>query len=283
MDDWRLALRVGLTLFALGPLIYYLIRTSRQRTRKGPALLCEYWVYLPTEALPPQEALMHHMLAGNPHRNAIGKREGLLFTDVRLHIGLALRSKNPELFRPDLFGDHVEVSAEALARLSNSVALAKIVYGWHGAPLPDKRHLQFLHHMVGAMMRITGGNVFFDVGQEQLSLSEDMEELLGEMHQEESWSCHVRVAKQRVSDQEIRFVSKGLRKIGLPEFQTETVPADEWSNVSATLWDYLEDVWEDSSYPYPKEYERMGSIYSVTIDKPDADPMILKLYRRSVN
>src|ERR1044072_845222 len=92
----------------------------------------EYWVYLPGKEMPNQTEVMSRLIGDNPYRqggkNPIGPREGLLLSDIRLHLALVLRSKNPHVFRPDLFDEYVDPTSEILERLANSESLVKVRY-----------------------------------------------------------------------------------------------------------------------------------------------------------
>gem|GEM_PF-5880495 len=83
---------VVLALATLGVLLW-----GRRSRRPKFFARAEYWVYVPGTKLPKQDELMTRMVAENPlHRLGkppIGAREGLLFSDIRLHLAMAIRSK----------------------------------------------------------------------------------------------------------------------------------------------------------------------------------------------
>src|SRR5947209_2616034 len=126
--------------------------------------------------MPEQDAVMTRMVAENPYSRdghlAIGKREGIIFSDIRLHVSLVLRSKNPHVFRPDLLKDSVEPTADILSALANSAALIKVRY-ISEAPLSDDRHIQFMAHFACAYLDLGSGLVIYDVVSEQLRSAED--------------------------------------------------------------------------------------------------------------
>jgi hypothetical protein len=125
----------------LGIAVGYIFMVLRSKRLAGKYLAtAEYWVYLPSEKLPKQEDVMSLVLGGN---SPIGPAEGLLLSDIRLHIALVLRSKNPHVFRPDLFDDHIEPTAELLKRMGESKSLAKIRYLSEDR-LKSDAHLQLL-------------------------------------------------------------------------------------------------------------------------------------------
>lgn len=132
----------------------------------------EYWVYLPETKLPPQDILLGRLLRSSPFRvgeePAVGPQEALLFSDIRLHTALCLRSKNPHLFRPDLFSDHVEPSEDSLRSLSSAQAIAKLRFVSE-EPLQGRRHLRFLPHLAEAVAYYGKAETLFDVQAERLA------------------------------------------------------------------------------------------------------------------
>ena len=119
----------------LGALIGFLIGAFfiRHRQQRSYFAATEYWVYIPGTELPEQQTIMHRMLAANPYGKPsdppLGPREGVIFSDVRLHIALVLRSKNPQAFRLDLFAEDVDTTPEQL----ESIALAGSLARWPSA------------------------------------------------------------------------------------------------------------------------------------------------------
>ncbi len=131
-------------LLAIFAMNVYVAIHRRQKPRYFA--MAEYWVYLPGDRMPLQDDIMTLMVASNPYgrggRSPIGTAEGLVFSDIRLHIALVLRSKNPHIFRPDLFEEHIQPTKEILESLSAAQSLVKLRFA-SDIPLKDKRHLQF--------------------------------------------------------------------------------------------------------------------------------------------
>ena len=166
---------VGLFLgIALGYVVLVLI--SRRRESRFLAVT-EYWVYIPGEKLPKQDDIMSLVLGGN---SPIGPQEGLLFSDIRLHVALVLRSKNPHVFRPDLFDDHIEPTPEILTALAESKALAKIRY-LSEVRLKSDAHLQLLPYLAYAYCKLADGKAIYDVSAERLLTVPDLVQLLKQL------------------------------------------------------------------------------------------------------
>src|SRR5437870_8476526 len=99
-------------LLLLGVLVGIVIGWLLVTRKKEPKFLSsnEYWVYLPGDRMPDQTQVMARVIGDNPYKqrgkNPVSPREGLLLSDIRLHLALVLRSKNPHVFRPDMFDEH---------------------------------------------------------------------------------------------------------------------------------------------------------------------------------
>ncbi|MBL8059915.1 MAG: hypothetical protein JNK63_04265 [Chthonomonas sp.] len=190
------------------------------------------------------ERIMDGMLAANPHNRpyspCIGKREGLLFTDIRLHIASLRRERNPHVFRPDVMFDSCAYSAEVLPLLAQSKGLIQARYVSE-EPLPDRRHLQFMPHLADAISRIGGGLAVLDVASETLLTADLFCQKLAESPNQEA-EHGVRLAWVLVpTGGELRTC--GLRKIGLPELRSDPIPDDErtalesvWDEVVSSMW-----------------------------------------------
>ncbi len=207
---------------------------SRSRLPKTTSLtVCEYWIYLPEPKLPKIEAIMTRMITENPHfkrgNPPIGAREGMLFSDIRLHMAIARRSKNPHLFRPDLFHPAVEPTADTLACLNQSVALAKLRY-LSEVPLADSRHLQFMPHLADAVADLGDGVAIFDPISDRLETRAGFSQRLSANPNQERIDHHFRVV-WTITENGGVVETRGLRKVGIPELKTAEVPEDEKSVV----------------------------------------------------
>jgi hypothetical protein len=209
---------------------------------------CEYWVYLPGEQLPPQDALMTRLIAENPYgRSAIGPREGLLFSDVRLHISLALRQKNAHVFRPDLFSEDVEVRPELLAGLSDAKSFVKLRY-ISEEPLKDARHLQFMTHLADAVAALGSGSMIFDVVCERLMLPSELTEALAENPDATRPELHLRVIWRREGGT-AHAATLGLMKKGIPEIVSAEADLDHEVLLQEVLLQGATQIWNQGTLP----------------------------------
>lgn len=197
-------------------------RWANGRRQAGYFAVAEYWIYSNAEKLPLTPVLMDQVIGRNPHnrpgRPCITSREGVLFSDIRLHLGLAKRDKNPHVFRPDLFENDAVPDAQVLERLSDSSSIAKVRYSSHER-LPDRRHLQFLTHLADAMARTVGGQIVFDTVSERFWLVEELAQELETNPNAERADLHVRTVWRSTPEGHIG-ATLGLRKVGRRELET---------------------------------------------------------------
>ncbi len=179
-----------------------------------PVAACEYWVYAP-DPQEPDRALLAQRLAGQATS---------LLADVRLRLTIARREHNPSVFRPDLFDEDVEPTAELLSRIAGSHGIVKVGY-YGAAPNRDRRYLGFVPRLADALAELCGGGVVFDVVQERLYRAEEFHEMLAAQTDPAEPEAHMRVLWKNPSG-EARAETRGLRKVGLPELRSDPVAAD---------------------------------------------------------
>lgn len=243
--------------------------TSRQK--KEPYFAgAEYWVFLHDPKMPDQNALMTAMISQNPYcrkgESPIGPPEGLIFSDVRLHIALVLRSKNPHAFRPYIFEEVDEMPREMLDGLEECQALVKLRYVSE-EPLKDKRHLQFLLHAADALARLAGSQVIYDhtcavlYSPEQLAdiLAAHFDATVSELHVRTRWAPHATGG---------HLETKGMVKIGLPEIKTDALEADQQLLGRAVLEEAIAKTWEKAAIPDPWEVEAYGDRFQLLPARP---------------
>lgn len=220
-------------------MVGYLALRGRYRTRYLAET--EYWVYLPGTELPPQQDLMNRLIGGNPYqrgpRGPINTPEGLVLSDVRLGIGLVLRKKNPDLFRPDL---HLTIQPDAsqLQALSESHSLVRLRF-LSEVPLPDKRHLQFLIHAADAYAELGGGTLVLDFSAERLWSRAELQAVLKERLDATGFANHVSL----LLDAKQCLVTKGFGKIGLPELVTPPIDEDQETLVRSLVGEFGSMCW----------------------------------------
>lgn len=267
LAEWcRTLIAAILIPFALVVAFVLVLLWSRKNRESWPTMI-EYWVYLPEAKLPPQEALMTAMVADNPHskpgRPAIGAQEGMLFTDVRTHMIVAKRSKNPHIFRPDLFDTQAEPTAAILERLSAAQAIAKISFVSE-VPVRDKRHLQFIPHMADAVARLAGGTVIFDRTAERLYTSEDFFAMLEQNTNVASFDFHCRVVwTSTIAGGKAE--TRGLQKVGMRDIQSDEAPSDQQSLVVSVVHEAGLQAWDGQDLGESVEVPLYGDTFDVRL------------------
>lgn len=219
---------------------------KRRKAQSGFLSTNEYWVYLPGEQMPNQSEVMAQVIGENRYKqggkNPISPREGLLLSDIRLHIALVLRAKNPHIFRPDLFDDHVEPTAAILNSLADSKSLVKVRYVSE-QPLKDRANIQLLPHLADVIAELGNGQVIYDCMTETLISKHDLSGMLSSNLALDRAELQVR-AVWRTADHGGWAETRGLRKIGLPELATDRMEADEQVLVTEVLWEAARSLWE---------------------------------------
>lgn len=243
---------------------------NRRKQNEGFLSTNEYWVYLPGKQMPPQDAVMSLVIGDNPYkqrgRNPISPREGLLMSDIRLHMALVLRSKNPHVFRPDLFEDHVEPTAEILESLAESESLVKVRY-ISEKPLKDRASVQLLPHLADAVAGLGDGKVVYDCVKEELYTRERFKEVLASHFNLDDADVQVRPIWRR-SDTGGWAETRGLRKIGLPELTTERMEPDERILVSEVLGSAAQKLWEAGEVVDKVEVTLFDDEFQVLVSPP---------------
>jgi len=250
----------------VGLVLGYALVVRKHRPRYFAS--AEYWVFLPGDQMPPQERIMDRMMRENPFgkrgRSPIGTAEGLVFSDVRLHIALVLRSKNPHVFRPDLMDD-VEVDAEILRHLAEAQSLVKVRYVSED-PLPDRRHIQFLIHAANAVAHLGNGALIYDRTTERMIPRDELDRELAASVDATRPEIHLRVLwKGALTGGHVE--TRGLVKIGIAEMMTGNTTADQRLIVSQIVEQAAEQVWRAAEMPERLDVDAYGDQFRVVVDQ----------------
>lgn len=249
-----LGLLLGLFFGILGYRLIWGNRRSKHLT------LAEYWVYVKEPRVPKIELVMTRMVSENPHNRVgnpcISNREGLLFTDLRLHFAAVLRSKNPHAFRPDLFSVSTEPSAEVLERLADCPGFLKCRYQ-SPAPLKDQRHLTFLPHMADAFSDLAEGEVVYDPISEELMTREDFKRRISQANNLESPLFHLRLVWLR-ADEGWQAATRGLLKVGREEWVSAPQEQDQEVLILGLFTKAAHQVFRKPETEWPLEFEEYG-------------------------
>jgi hypothetical protein len=252
------------------------------RPKRPYLAVCEYWVYLPEEKVAPQEVLLARMVRSNPFAREgepppIGPKEALLFSDIRLHIGLALRSKNPHNFRPDVLAEHVVPSKEALEGLAESCAFAKLRF-LSEEPLEDRRHVQFMPYLAEAVAYYGKSVVLFDTVAERLILADELREALSQDPDAARPAMHVRAFWRRTEDGGVGE-TRGLMKVGVPDLETPESPAEHETAITSILGEACNRLWERGALVEDFRVTYFGDEFEVRIEERRKRPPRARIVR----
>lgn len=237
----------------------------------------EYFVYLPEESMPSQDSLMDRVIKPGRYGQPVSSREGILFSDIRLHLALILRTKNPHVFRPDTFEHHIVPTPQILGELAQAKSAVKVRY-LSEEPLPDKRHLQLLPYLAEAVAVLGGGATIFDVSAERLLRLEDLQRDLDGNPDATRSELHVHVFSHPESNGMV-VETRGLVKIGLPELRTRPIESDMRVLAVSIVEEAARKVWDLGSLPEDVHVECFGDSFIVQIE-PDSRPAELQILRK---
>jgi hypothetical protein len=251
-------------LFALGAMLAAVLARRFLLGRKDRRwwMHCEYWVYGQAENLPVQSALLRTTVQRNPFNKpgapVITQREGLLFSDIRLHLALALRKRNPSAFRPDLAEGFAAPTPEALALLSECTSFCKVRFASERR-LKHNGHLILLPHIAGALASLTKAVLVVDVVAGQIFTVEQFTEQLSRQPRPEGPGFHLRVSWEAG-----RAVTRGMRKVGLADWITEPQEADTEVLAQALLIKAAHHAFRTGDDSSPQEMAMHGAQFTIT-------------------
>lgn len=239
------------------------------RPKRKFLAIAEYWIYLPGDKMPDQNAIMTRTIGMNPYtqkgRTPVGTAEGLMFSDVRLHVAIALRPRNPNAFRPDLFNASMDVSPEALEALAEANSFVKVRFVSED-PLKDKRHLQFLPHLADAVAELGEGRLIYDSVAERLILREELQETLRSQVDVSGPDVHTRILWR--NELEGGYAeTRGLAKIGLPELKTPSSVTDQRVLILAVLEETVRRIWAAPQIPEMMDVEAFDDQFRVIFEQ----------------
>ena len=247
-----------------------------------PRLWCEYWVYVRRNQLPTTEAFLERMVGSNPFNKpgqpCIGAREGLLFTDLRFHMALARKEKNPESFRPDLADEHLALAPDTLLLLHDSTALVVLRYASDRA-VADVRHLQFMPHAAAAILDLCDGTAVLDTQASQLWNRDEFKSILERRPQVDGFDLHCRVV-WRQAEEGFRARTLGLTKVGRSDLVTDPQEPDHETLVTDVLRQAAREAFRDPSGTGPWTVEAFSDQFEVALGPVQGRLQSVRIGRR---
>ena len=257
-------------------------RLLRLGPRKPPYFAaCEYWVYLPGEKLPPQEMLMARMVRTSPFAKGgerpITPNEALLFSDIRLHLGLVPKTRNVHHFRPDLFDEHCEPTKEILGALAEANAFVKLRFVSE-EPLKDDRHLQFMPYLAEAVAYYGKAIAVFDAVSERLLTAEELRDALRKDPNAARPDFHLRTV-WITTGLGGTSATRGLVKVGLPELQTPESPGEHRALICGVLQEAAEQLWASRELAEIVRVRYFEDEFLVKVQQHRAEPATARIMR----
>jgi hypothetical protein len=227
----------------------------------------EYWVYLPGEAMPPQDEVMTRLVRPETGRPAISGAEAVLFSDVRLHIALILRRKNAYLFRPDILAPYVDATPEQIAILQEAQSLVRVRY-LSEERVHDTRYLSFLPQVARAYAELGESKLVYDSVGERIMASDDLRN--GDLGPNIRWVAEAAGG---------HIETLGLKKRGLPEVQTAWVAADERWIVTEVIGQMASQAWGSGALPPMFVAEAFEDRFQVTVESDRQGVHVARVHR----
>lgn len=265
---------------ALVILAAWLIWRSKQS--RAPAYLAraEYWVYLPEAKMPSQDAVMTRLVQERPFgEGRIGSKEALLFSDIRFHMGLVRRDRNPKQFRPDLFTPRAEPTTAILEALAAAQGFVTVRYVSE-EPLRDERHLRFLPHVAEAVAALGRSEVIYDAVEQRLITLESHRRVLTENPDTAVFDVQVDVDWQ-VGDGAGSARTYGMTKRGLPDLFAQDCPPDHETLVRELVTEAARTIWKSGEVPEYVDAEAFGDGFRVIVQRRSRDEAAVWMMRRS--
>lgn len=256
-----------------GALLYAAVRLLGRR-KSAVLAHCEYWIFLPGIDVPPQESLMKHLLT--QHARYFGKNEGLVFSDIRFHMSLVLRDKNPHAFRPDLF-ESMDISPDVLKGLAASASFVKIRF-LSEDPLLNRRHLRFLAYLAAGLVALGNGSVVYDLTAMKIWSGSEFAARLEADPEAESSGFHVNL-RWSPEDEGFGIRTQGNLKVGEPEIESGPFSADQRVIVTDVVNAVADAVW-NGSRPSSVRVACCEDEFEIVYEEPRKGSMRIRILRR---
>lgn len=204
------------------------------KTRPKLILNAEYWVFCKADKLPDQTQMMERVVG---RTDKIGPAEGLLFSDVRLHVTLVTKAKNPQLFDPTALDPSLQESFDFVSSVIEQTAIIRVRFT-SSEPMKDRRHLRLLPHLAYAYALMADAQWVFDQPQRKLYSMDDLAKLID--GQADSLDNQIRIEKTDEGSLKVL----GMEKIGIQPFETDRLDADQFQLVEEILNEFVARSWK---------------------------------------
>ncbi len=266
MQDLGIAIAVVLAAYVMSRWLRSLL-LSRTVLPTRQAIVHEYWIWSPVVDLPQMVALHRRLIQYNPYNQgeemALSTSEGLLLSDIRLHIGISTRAKNPHVFSPQFFSDEAKAPVGAVEAMEKSQALMIARFASE-QPMPDRGYIHFLTHLADALADYAKADLIYDREGLRFWTREEWKALMMRDNARPDLDKHYQVhAVEEPSGWWIH--THGLRKYGLPDLEMIEVSREQRTACTDIIRQMAERAIADPSTLSDGEVEYYGRQHRVVL------------------
>lgn len=241
----------------------------RAKSSPPPMARVEYWIYTNAETPPDEATILDRILAKNPHSKKgppVGTKEGILFSDVRFHIGALRRRGNALLFRPDLLCDSDSSPPDWFAQAVEDATLLIKVLFVSEEPVQARHFLQLVVHCADAIADLTKATAIYETESQRFMKPSELYRLLDLDSDGARFDLHVDVRWDEVEEGGVAF-TRGMATGGLPDIKMERVPDDHRTLATFLVEESARAAWDRSAIE-PLEINGFGEQFIVEFSEP---------------
>jgi len=233
----------------------------------------EYWVYTSD----PKPANVTGAVAALTRSGALTAGEAGLASDVRFFASVIRREHNPQLFRPDLFGEHIEPTAEQLSALARSDNIFKLRY-LSETPLNDMRHVGFIPRLAVEVAQLKKSEVVLDNVSERLYTPHELEKSLLDGADRYAPGEHIQTYWVATPNGG-KAMTRGLLKVGIHELETPETRSDCRNIVVEVLGKAAEKLWLGEANPNLVHVSCYDDLFLVHVKPTKHGPSLARIMR----
>jgi hypothetical protein len=204
-------------------------REARREIPRSQPIVHEFWLWTTHDKLPASQEINHRLLAANPHNQpsqpAVRLDYRQVEADVRIHIGISLRRKNPHVFEPNFFADETVVPPEAGRIMAAARSIVAVRFTSEEL-VADRNYLHVLTHVADALAELTQSELIYD--REGMRMWPAQEWAAGMMRENARQDFDKTVQIHSVEEPDGWWLhTHGLRKYGLPDLEMTEVAREQ--------------------------------------------------------